>query len=595
MSQMDVDRDRSYESNSGEVELSKVVPIAVPYAAIEKSSVTANVRHVGFVSSSARIVKQLEEVVASLKVQQIQKLEEEVATLKAQQLRAESIQSSSPNAERGFPTPQSWHDEPSGPEPTARDLQLLSPSTLSDLCDAWFEKYHSWFPILHKLSVLSAIQSSNPLVDSPISIVLKAVIAVTLPHWCLSNPLSAIQREHISAHFRSQVIMQAISTLSLQSLQALLITTILDYGAGKLSEFWNLVALCKKMGTQLGLRDLVANKCDNFNKLSTIPPRMLALPTTLIEQEEMIRAYWMTEALDSISSLGAGWNLSISQPENHESSTFPCNETVWTFPENASTAFSSFGDTEVSSAFSLYLNLVTEQLYQIHAFMQQSFDVTSAIDRVRRQAQCTFVDDTLTKWRTSVVTTQTLSQRNPASDSTIVMITVTYNTAVVALYQRLALPPEGLGKVHGPWYHAIQRCLSSCDDISMILRAQHDADLENMSPHLIFCIFVAARFYIAHAKVLSVETPRSLDLLVYALKTCSQRWYLARRLEKVLRHAIAEEKVPISMSSLPHQFYDLQYSSLDIDEALRVWADRELFQVVADNDGHGETPKDLPL
>jgi hypothetical protein len=54
-----------------------------------------------------------------------------------------------------------------------------------------------------------------------------------------------------------------------------------------------------RMGTQLGLRDMVANHCDNFNKLSTIPPRMLQIPTTLIEQEENIRAYWMTELLDS--------------------------------------------------------------------------------------------------------------------------------------------------------------------------------------------------------------------------------------------------------------------------------------------------------
>lgn len=179
------------------------------------------------------------------------------------------------------------------------------------------------------------------------------------------------------------------------------------------------------MGTQLGLRDLVANKGENFNKLSTIPPRMLAMPTILIEQEEIIRAYWMTEALDSISSLGAGWNLSLSRPENEVA--FPCDETVWAFPENA-TAFSNFGDIEVSSAFSLYLNLVTQQVYQVHVFLQQSFDVASAIDRVRRQAQCTLVDDGLINWRHSTATTQTLSQQCSASDSTIVMITVTYDT-----------------------------------------------------------------------------------------------------------------------------------------------------------------------
>jgi hypothetical protein len=70
------------------------------------------------------------------------------------------------------------------------------------------------------------------------------------------------------------------------------------------------------------------------------------------------------------------------------------------------------------------------------------------------------------------------------------------NSAIIALYQRLALPPKGLAEVHGPWYHAIQRCLSACDEMSTVIRAVSDADLENMSPHMIFCIFVAARFYL---------------------------------------------------------------------------------------------------
>ena len=46
------------------------------------------------------------------------------------------------------------------------------------------------------------------------------------------------------------------------------------------------------------------------------------------------------------------------------------------------------------------------------------------------------------------------------------------------------------------------------------------------------------------------------------------------RLEQVLSTAMAEKKMPVSQSSLPHQFYDLQHSSLDIDEALRLWAER---------------------
>jgi hypothetical protein len=136
---------------------------------------------------------------------------------------------------------------------TDSDFSNLSLATLNDLCSVWFERYHPWFPILHKLSVLDTIQSTESLADSPLLMVLKAIVAVTLPHWSLTNPLSEEQRKKLSEQFRKQVILHSISDLSLQSLQAVLIVTIIDFGAGRLSEFWNLVALCKRYDTRIFL------------------------------------------------------------------------------------------------------------------------------------------------------------------------------------------------------------------------------------------------------------------------------------------------------------------------------------------------------
>jgi hypothetical protein len=182
-----------------------------------------------------------------------------------------------------------------------------------------------------------------------------------------------------------------------------------------------------RMATQLGLQEPVINNSESVSQTSTLPPRILSFPITLINREERIRAYWMTEVLDSMSSLGAGWHSGLSRPV--EEAWFPCNETVWAFPENAK-AFSSFGDSEVSSAFSVYLNLLTRQLYQVHMFLQQSFDTTSANDRLKWQAQCSAIDESLTTWRNSEDTIKTFSETNEASDSTLVMITVTFDTCV---------------------------------------------------------------------------------------------------------------------------------------------------------------------
>jgi hypothetical protein len=74
--------------------------------------------------------------------------------------------------------------------------------------------------------------------------------------------------------------------------------------------------------------------------------------------------------------------------------------------------------------------------------------------------------------------------------------TLTPRRAILVTYQRLAFPPTNLRDAYGPWYHAVQRCLDACDNMSEVIRALSDVDLENVSPHLIFCIFVAARFFV---------------------------------------------------------------------------------------------------
>ncbi|KAF2476286.1 uncharacterized protein BDR25DRAFT_210022 [Lindgomyces ingoldianus] len=229
----------------------------------------------------------------------------------------------------------------------------------------------------------------------------------------------------------------------------------------------------------------------------------------------------------------------------------------------------------MSSAYSLYVMLVTNELWHVHRFLQQSFDTQSATERVRWQNECKVVDDRLILWRAKFATASgRMSTENGNSyDPNITLTQCTLDLAVISLYQRLALPPAGLEQAQGPWYHAIQRCLDACDSITTNLRGMKDINLENISPFIISCIFVASRFFLVHAKLLNVEIPRNLDLLVYSLKTCGLRWSLARRLEKVIRTATADHKLPSSMSSLPVQFYDLQYSYLDIDEALRVWAE----------------------
>jgi hypothetical protein len=58
----------------------------------------------------------------------------------------------------------------------------------------------------------------------------------------------------------------------------------------------------------------------------------------------------------------------------------------------------------MNSAYSLYVMLVTNELFHVHRFFQQSFDTQSATERVRWQTECKAVDERLVEWRSRFAT-----------------------------------------------------------------------------------------------------------------------------------------------------------------------------------------------
>lgn len=78
-----------------------------------------------------------------------------------------------------------------------------------------------------------------------------------------------------------------------------------------------------------------------------------------------------------------------------------------------------------------------------------------------------------------------------------------------------------------------------------------------------------------HAKLFDSDSALYLDDLIAKLQLCALRWAYAQRLLKVVQAVAPQNDSPHSTisSAIPKQFYDLQYSYLDIDEALRIWAE----------------------
>jgi len=220
----------------------------------------------------------------------------------------------------------------------------------------------------------------------------------------------------------------------------------------------------------------------------------------LIDREERIRAYWMTEILDGASTIGAAWNLGISPPEG--TAILPCSDSIWAFPQHIINVW-SFGDFHFSSAFSLCIILVASELWHVHRFLQKAFDTRVHEQRLRWQQESQQIDERLTAWRGEfvaavyrLINAEYAQEERAEFDPNIVLTNCILDTAVIALFQRLAPSPNGIENFYEAWPYATNRCLYACDDMTAKIRLVRDKELENSSPHLIFSMFVAARFYL---------------------------------------------------------------------------------------------------
>ena len=122
----------------------------------------------------------------------------------------------------------------------------LSPTLCRQCIEMWFDDYEAWFTIIHKPTFLNEVDDPSVYNDGPISVVIKAMVAVILPHINLPVEMTLQQKYDISSRLRSEVVNGAMRELNLRSLQALMILVIRDYGDGRIAEAWNLMGVSTK-------------------------------------------------------------------------------------------------------------------------------------------------------------------------------------------------------------------------------------------------------------------------------------------------------------------------------------------------------------
>lgn len=169
-------------------------------------------------------------------------------------------------------------------------LHQLSASVVFELCKLWFRKYHRFFPILHHPSFDQLLRRSEDLSFSIHGVVVQAIIAITLQHSEIIDG-NLDERKRQQEQLAANVVVECIKQPCLQSIQALLILSILQYGEGKMMQSWNFLAMARRMGAHVGLSHTISD--DRTPEMS--PTALRRLPTftnTTVQDEEKIRAYW---------------------------------------------------------------------------------------------------------------------------------------------------------------------------------------------------------------------------------------------------------------------------------------------------------------
>ena len=155
-----------------------------------------------------------------------------------------------------------------------------------------------------------------------------------------------------------------------------------------------------RISSQLGYGTLVKKQVDHVNSTASVPPRLHPVSTTILDREERIRAYWMSEMLDSMSTVGVEWETGASPPTSN--GILPCSDSLWAFPEHIINIW-SFGQFRYSSAFSLCIILATNELWFVHGFLQKPWDLNDTHDRIQWQTEAQKIDERLTAWREEFV------------------------------------------------------------------------------------------------------------------------------------------------------------------------------------------------
>lgn len=424
------------------------------------------------------------------------------------------------------------------------DMMTLPQSYFYTVADFWFKENQPWIPILDHDRIQGALHALPSPVSHIPDVVLRAVIALEIAYSSQAICLGYKGRRRLSLYLRSQVLVEAMAKPSLDSIQALFIIAILDYGSDDIPSTFSIMAMCRRMGEHIGTFRQLLKRIESQSPAQVGPPAR----ETFQSDDSAIALTWGVLALDAVSSLGVSWRDVSAALVDHLSGVAYLTTPDFRDSFRAHVHLAAIGLQPVHEFFFAYAK------GEHHVLDETTLTVTEEMyrnlisyDHGLPPSGYTILADGVVDFDINHIFTRLLS-----------------NAATIMIYQRYVVD------VSSNTHLARERCLGSYSNIIDIVRNISDADAEINSPLFASFLCVAARFKLSLDRSLGQDREPLFDMLMHGLNMCGRRWPLARRLDIVLRAAIVEVDSGVP-SGLPEEFWDLKESGLDMSEVMKKW------------------------
>ncbi|KAJ5898313.1 hypothetical protein N7504_008601 [Penicillium tannophilum] len=431
--------------------------------------------------------------------------------------------------------------------PPSDSSEILPNEIMKELVDFYHVNIHPWIPILHLGKFRERMQLAE---ERPrITCILHAIIAVCVRFSRNENLPDEETKLQIAEKSRQRVILDSTESFSVENLQALVIIAFETIGRGRGPSSWSIVG--SMVGTvehlQLNVEEDVLYGGTNLGENLIRRMIFVSPSSSWSEAEERRRIFWTVFLMDRFCSISTGWKISLTN--NDVKRRLPCEGALWQKGHETQTPYFGISDSKDTAANSIIngqrptnpdeQDAIGGFAYNIEAtgslalvanfFLHHAFIVSDTIRAQMWLMKFKELDLRLIQWKLYLPSKWREAcalNCDGVMDPNLTLAHITHNTAVILLHQGIAWPPAHwqLCPVRLPSASSAETCLEAASEIATIGQQFLSFSPIFTNPQFSFCLFIAGRMLLAHARYNNVSIPPALNTLIASLLEISQRW-----------------------------------------------------------------------